>query len=115
MLFKKSNRFYNTILYKSIIQEIVLSDLFNNSELNITIPKYVILKDTDKKCYNTYILNYWNLEKLQEYNHKNIYQSSIYGNIHNFLSNYDLKWDGFKTLKDAKDYITELESEEVIN
>ena len=113
MEIKKSNRFHLTILYESDASELVLTDPFNNQELNINIPKYVILKD--KKHYNAYILNYWNLDKLRGYNHKNIYQSSIYGNLHNFLSNYDLKWNGFKTLKDAKGYIQELESEEVIN
>ena len=113
MEFKKSNRFHLIILYESTIQELVLTDPFNNQELDITLPKYIILKDT--KHYNTYILNEFSLDKLREYNHKNIYQSNIYGNLHNFLSNYDLKWNGFKTLKDAKGYIQELESEEVIN
>lgn len=109
MQFKKSNRFHLTTLYETIETELVLPDPYSDKELDITIPKYLIVKIDNS--YNVYIIDYWRLERLQEYTRENIYQSSIYGTLYNFLSNYKDLWSGFKKLKDAKEYIQEYEKD----
>ena len=109
MNFKNSKTFIGRITYYSSMVEMVKADPFGNTEFDVTLPKYIIVKDDELKTFRTYKISSWHLEKMIESEH-----GQYFGGLDSMLDKYDEKWyGGFKVLRDAKLYIEELEQAEI--
>ena len=105
VIMKKVKWFHGVTTYISNTKITITPDPFDNTELDTTAPEYIII--SSDKGYNV----------LQWHNATDYVKSNILGidNLNSIYDCYKLLWDGFKTIKDAKGYIQELELEEVNN
>lgn len=96
---KKVNWFYGITTYISNEKITITPDPYGNKQFDITAPEYIIVKDGEN-THNKYAVMkfHYATDYVKQYGITDI--NSIY-------NCYTLLWDGFKTAKEAKEYIAE--------